>query len=312
MSNQNYHCKQLELYAAARFSWRKFIAFISQFNAFKGFYNVPYANARLAEIDAAQAIPDEQVRGEAAETLHITLNQKAETALNRWQDLKRYIADAFTEELQITKLQAAGSELYEPARQHDWESLQGLMNDGLTFIANHFADLTAGNNMPPAFQTTFNTAKTNFELTYNQFLDAETDEPVSTQAKVDANNNVFDKLMKMLLDGQQIFRTNDAVKNHFTFTHTLGIISAPGDCTLKGRCVKGIAQTPEEGVRVTIPELGQTVFTDAEGKYNISGFASGNYSAILEKNTLQTQTFTDLSFDPGTSITRNATMIPNA
>ena len=108
MIKTSYKCTQQELYAVARLGWNSATAYINNFTAFKPKYVSAFITARLAEVDAAEALPDAEQRTEDSKTLRVSLKSKAEECLGIWQKLKRYIMDAYPAGQQQIKLDAAG------------------------------------------------------------------------------------------------------------------------------------------------------------------------------------------------------------
>ena len=223
----NYNCTQAELYAVCTLGWTNYSNNLTLFTAHKGFYTALFGSTRLAEVVSAQQLPNEQTRDEVVETFRLVLGQKGKTARNKWQDLKSYIETAFPDPFMKPKLEAAGSKFYEQAARGNWEVLKDMMVAGRGFIVANAAALAAGNNMPAGFLASFTLAKAGFETTYTDFLVAEENAVLQTNAKITANNGIYDKLAAMQGDGKKIFRDSPDMANLFTFDYLLGLISPP-------------------------------------------------------------------------------------
>lgn len=222
----DYNCKQLELYAVCRLGLGSYREHLTVFGNFKGKYGTPaFGNIFEAAINAAATLPDFQARDEKSETAGIKLTKKGTECANKWQDLKRYIADVNDwEELQKPKLEAAGSTLYRQASQGNWEVMKGLLQTAKNFIDNNTAELQAGGNMPAGFSGQFDTLKQDFEALYDTFTDAEQDQSEETDEKLEENNALYKTLIDFFLDGQAIFREKQATKERFIFDHVLSIV----------------------------------------------------------------------------------------
>jgi len=282
MADNKYPCTQGELYACCYIGWKSYGNNLARFTNFKGFYTALFGTARVGEVDAAKALPDEQTRDEVAETLRILLIDKGTECTDGWQQLKRYIASAYPDELQKPKLEAAGSDYYREATNENWEDLSLLMQAGSNFIGNNTADLTANNNMPLTFQNDFNTLKTDYDALYLDFKNAEQIAFTLTENKINANNAIYDKLIEMFLDGQQIYKKEPATMKQFVFESVLELVSSPGSSGLKGTVTKQVDGTPIEGAKLTLVELVKAVETDALGKYDFGNFAAGTYTLRIE------------------------------
>ena len=222
---KKYNCTQTELYAICIIGLTSYRENITDFGNFKGYYNAAWGNTFEDQIEAAKQLKSQQQRGEPSETANIQMQEKGDECLVAWQRLKRHIADVQGwENLQKPKLEAAGQGYYEAAGKGNWEDLKELMDDGKTFITNNVGDLTANQNMPPAFQGQFNTLKGEFDTLYDTFTDAGQDAEEETKEKIDANNGIYDTLIGMFKDGQEIYRKDRPKQERFIFDHVLGIV----------------------------------------------------------------------------------------
>jgi hypothetical protein len=228
----NYPCKQLELYSVLRIGLSNYRDKQTDLALFKAKYTTIWGDDFEAEINAVAALPDYQTRDETTESLGILLSAKAINCGNKWQDLKRYIADvAGWEDLQKPKLEAAGSNLYPSATHGNWPFMSGLMQTAENFISNNLSQLTANDNMPPAFQGEFTVLTTEFEALYAQLTDGFQDNAELTDEKVGESNRLHKKLMVMFLDAQAIFRSEAATQERFVFAHVLSIIRGSSGVT---------------------------------------------------------------------------------
>ena len=305
-----YKCSQSALYSLCRLAWANCQNQLARFTAFKPFYDAPFITARIAEVTAAEDLPHEQARDEASETAHINLHRQAEICLGKWRELKRYIITAFPD-MEKPKLESAGSEFYDKAQQMNWEEVQALMNAGENFITTHSVDLSAGNNMPVGFPPSFSSSKTNFETVYAQALLEEENQSLATDEKITANNDLQDKVMLMLLDGQVIFQNEESMQQLFIYNHLLEMVTRRvANC--KGRVSTGIANAPVEGCRIFIPELDHFADSDNEGRYDFGRLAAGTYTLKVSKDGFEEQTHTDVEVSTGTTITRDFSLVPSA
>ena len=311
MATPNYHCTQQELYTILETAWNNCKREQLRFATFKAKYTIPYIDGKLLDVITTKEIPDEQARNEAAETARIHLSAAGILCLNKWQLLKRYIADAFPKELQKPKLESAGSDYYLKASQENWDSLSGLLTSAMQFINTNLAALTAADNMPPAFQTEFQTLKSDFETKHQTFLAAEETEVSGAEIKVNANNQVHAEAMKMLLDGQEIFKNEEATQKQFIFAELLYLASGTGTAGVKGHVTSAPANTPLENVKVGIPAKNKIVQTNETGFYQFLQLAAGKYTITFELEGYQTHTEIQFDIKVGTVSTLNVELTPN-
>ena len=83
----NYNFSMAVLYTVCRLAWQNCLNNVAVFAARKGFYNAAYIALRMGEIDAAEALPDEQARDDAHETLRIQLKIKNDALRKRKERL---------------------------------------------------------------------------------------------------------------------------------------------------------------------------------------------------------------------------------
>jgi hypothetical protein len=310
MTTANYNCNTQELYSAARLGWDSCSEQLTDFTAFKAKYTATYITAQLAEIDTAANLPDDQARAAKAESERINLTQIADTCLANWQKLKRYIADAFSTEQQKPNIESAGSQYYEKAGNYNWDSLQGLLTAGQTYIAANLAALQANQNMPAVFATTFGTDKTAFDNLHQQFLQSEELSQQGTEAKVIANNKVYSNLISMFLDGQEIYKTNEVIKKQFVFDQVLNLVSGTGTAGIKGYVTADKTNTPIQGAIVAIEQNGKSATTDQDGKYQILQVGANTYNIKIGAEGYTSKLIENVVIKTGTISTLSATLVP--
>ena len=165
-----YPCRQAELYVIVRIILLNLLAKIPAFANLKPKYNATFYNAQRLQLKNAKDMPDEEVRKARVTAKRIELEKAGKAARDRWQELKRYIREAFAEDQWTAKENEAGAQYYESASSGNWEDVESLMEDGDAFISTYAVELSANNNMPAGFPTLFASADTAFGLKLDQFL----------------------------------------------------------------------------------------------------------------------------------------------
>ncbi len=282
---RNYNCTQTELYAVCLTGLKSFRENLADFSNFKGYYSNAWANDFEQEIKDAKKLKGQQQRTEPSESGRIKLVEKSDECLVAWQRLKRHIADVQGwEKLQKPKLEAAGQLYYETAANENWEDLQELMDDGESFITDNLADLTANQNMPPAFHGQFSTLKTEFDTLYNTFTDVTQDAEEETSEKINANNALNGKLMGMFKDGQEIYRKDRAKQERFIFDMVLEIV--------RGAKGKTKSFTVEPSSKLTVARV----------VANSAIENTGQVTLWVNKGEVETQTPSAVQLDPESTI----------
>lgn len=254
----------------------------------------------MDEVEKAATLKDDQARGEQSETLRIKLTQSATNGLANWQKLKRYIADAYTADFQKTKTEAAGISYYDKASNSNWDSVQGLLKSGIIFIDDNFADLTAKKNMPDSFKDTFNNAKLEFDELHKNFLLSEETMPVNTEIKITKNNEIYANLISMFLDGQEIFRNEEATQKKFIFDQALNLASGTGTAGIKGYITNSKDKSPVIGATIRIAQTSKSAVSEESGRYEITQVAAGKYQIEISALGYQTKLIAEQEVKVGT------------
>jgi hypothetical protein len=290
MALPNYRCSQQDLYTVTNLAWQSCLQHQAAFFNFSELYTEAFIQGKIQQVLDASNLPDEQARSSQSEILRIDLSKSATANLGNWQKLKRYISKAWAEEYQKARLEEAGQKYYLKAGNEDWESVKGLLSSGSNFIDNNVAALTANLNMPASFQTTFDDDKATFFQLHQQFLDSEESVRIETDNKINANNAVYKDNISMCLDGQEIFKDNEAVKRQFVFDQLLNLASGTGTAGIRGTVTDSATNLPIENVNLTFQEVDKGTTTDQDGKYIITQVAAGDYHVVITANGYQTQT----------------------
>jgi hypothetical protein len=212
-----YRCSQMELYAVCRLMWANCLEHIADFEQLKPYYTPAFINNSIAEVAAAEMLPDEDQRNSQSKTARANMDKKAARCLVNWQALKRYIVNAYKGNTTIlnAKLNAAGAGYYRSASRGNWEDVAGLTSAALRFLGENTAELEAGNNMPAGFVALFATDAALFDTTYRLFMSKRQERKTGRHEKMEQNNLIFEQLMLMAKDGVHIYRYDAAIRNRF-------------------------------------------------------------------------------------------------
>jgi len=277
MTPSIYRCSQQELYSCCLLGWTSCSENLAAFTAFKSKYDLAFVTTQLASVDDAKRLKGNQARSAQSETYRIELVALADQCRSNWQSLKRYIVEAFAPEMQKPQLEAAGQEYYTKATQNNWEAIESLNNFGETYIADNEAILASAGYMPLTFKPDFVAACTAFTAKHLQFMNQEETDEEGTQEKIEANNAIYTQLINMCLDGQEIFKNNEAKYKQFVFADILIKASSVGTAGIRGIVRDAATQLPIAGVSVTILGSSQSAITDIDGRYEIKPLAAGYY-----------------------------------
>jgi len=312
---RKYSCSQTELYQICHTGWQSYLDNVAAFTAFNANYDAAYGAAAIAEIDAAQALPDFQQRDYVSESLRIQLVQQADAAIILWKTLRSHIAKAFPAPNFETSMEAAGIQYYDDAVRYDWEELKQMLLSGQAFITANTAALSAI-GMTVAFPTDYQNAYTQFNTTLTNFLAAEQEGKQGTDEKIIANNNIFDKLNMMFDDGQIIFINDAATRERFMYSKVRQLISnQPGNddeenqLTFSGYLTDNENNEPIVDAVFTVGTVTFTTDEDGYFEQNFTITEVTTFNATIKKPGYETATG-PIQMSPGVNLTQDLQMTP--
>ena len=265
-----YNCTQAELYAITSIALNSFQENLSAFSTFKSIYTPTYYADRVAELNAAIALPYFQQRDEPVEIARIALKSKATECLVAWQSLKSYIIDTFDKPQQKALLESAGADFYRGAADDNWEVMQQLLTMAKQFIATHSIEMTNADVMPVNFPSEFETLKLNLYALYDDFKAKEQTIKQVTAAKINANNALYRNIISMMKDGRIIFRGDAAVRDRFIFKKVKAIVTPPASSV---KTFEGIAEA-QQPVAVVLTDVNLNAAQTRLSFYNTAAVPS--------------------------------------
>jgi hypothetical protein len=287
----SYRCQQIELYSVARHIATSYGDYIETFMDYNGSYTTETGVELKAAVDAASALPDMNVRSAKHAVLRKQLGGLRNEGLVLWQQLASFIRDGFEPDVYNEMLTEAGHGYYAAAGNNDWEAVDGLLEAAVNFVAANSVALVAG-GMVDGFAEDLGSAQEAFLLKYEAFVEEEELAMEVRDAKIEANNVVYAKVMRMCKDGRAIFRLEAALRLRFTFLAVLRLIHGG----LKGHGVSGVVRIGTEGAVVAQAEVvlerllldGRVkrvgvVQTDIDGLFKFNRVRNGRYRALAEK-----------------------------
>lgn len=265
---------------------------------FKSKYTNAYFDAFVEEIATAEGMKSEQARNAEHESIRVELVNLASECREFWQNLKRYIADAFGEEFAEINWDAAGWANYADASNDKWDKVTALMNDASIYGAENKAKLQANGFMPDAFLDDMNAKALEFNTRYDDFIQAEENAMDGTAAKVVANNNLWKKAVGIALDGQTVFMKDEVKKKQFSLEAIGDLISPPGAASALLEISNANTGIAISGVEALIVGTDHTATTDAEGRGEMTQLKAGKAQLKLMCDGFE-DLFMDYTFKPG-------------
>lgn len=277
-------------------------------------YDQTWIDDLRAMLTAAIALPTEEEAQAVSSLIGAELIKQNLVCCGLWQTLARRIRGAYPADMVEIQLSAAGQSKYRTAYDKNWPDAKSLLDSGRKFLTANLATLTANGNMNASFATTFSDAAAVFNTLLSNYESSKEATKVATQNRIIALNNIYDLLMPMMLDAQDLFKNDEAVRTQFVYTHVLERISGPGLAGARGVVISNINAFPIEGALVEIwldasPATRYSSVTDIDGKYLIT-CPSGDYKFMASADNYVASAIKDISIAVGTISAFNEKLAP--
>ena len=279
--NSSFGCTQQELYLATPIAWALCRKNLARFTKLKGFYTEGYINERLAEIEAAKAIPSLNVRKDEPNTHRVYLDDAIAACCDHFLMLKALISTAYRVDMLDGKYKAAGSTFFSKAEQGNEGAISDMNLSAIQFIQNNEADLKANNNMSDTFLAdyqaviaTYNTHRTAYAASSSMATDL-------TKDNTEANNNIYKLMMAMLSDAKILFRREPELRDQFAFTAILDKVVSSSVAGIRGKVTNKLTEKGINKVKIVIEGRDKMVETNKLGKFDIAQLANGTYKLIF-------------------------------
>lgn len=286
-----YRCSQSDLYTVCETIAGTYTDHSASFEAYSSLYTATTGTDLLAEIAAARLMPDESQRNATHAVLRKDLDNLRVNCLSLWQQLTSYIRDGFAPEVYDNMIDSAGHAYYESALGGNWDSVRSLMDSASSFITTEAADLTTG-GMPAGFDASVTTAKDDFAAKHDAFLQSEEASRISTDKKIEANNNIYRQTIRICEDGKRIYRQEASVRLEFTFDRVLDLVrNSQTGHGVSGNTTDAATEDVLGQVELTLERLQDdgtyveegTLDSDNAGFYKFNGVVDGSYRMTVAK-----------------------------
>ncbi len=265
------------LYTVCFAAWNLCQQYLKDFAGLKSLYTKKFIADAVQAVQAAKDLPNVHQSVAARKAARIDLGNATTQVRDNWQLLKVYITKAYTKDMLQTKLNLAGASYYAKTTVNNWSSVRSLIDAANSFISDNMEVLMANQNMPADFQATFQSDGDTCTQLSTIFFSLNLAKKMATDAKTAANNAIYQSLMEMLKDGQQIFKADAAVKQLFVFRNLVASHKGEGTASLSGRMYNASKQ-PVEGAVIVSKDQKYTATTNEKGHYRIARIASGTYT----------------------------------
>lgn len=267
---------QEEFFTIARAILASVLRYLAIFFQNKAKYTEAYVNSILADIAAAEDMPQLAARTEDGKIMREETAKLLNEALALWKVLETYIMDAYPKSERTTRLEAAGAKQYARAKQQSWNHAKSLLSAGKKFIAENTAALEANENMPKSFPEKYNNAEMAFTAMYEKYAAEKERQTVDTSDRNNAIAKIFETIQGVCRDGQAYFEGSPEKQELFVFEKAKkGVLGTkPGG--INGTVVNEAGKVIV-GATVHIEGLDKALVTDKKGRFAWKQLAAGKY-----------------------------------
>ena len=295
-----YNCSQQDFYNAARLGIKICGDKVADLGKLKGKYTPEFFTFLLADVNAADQMPDADNRRAMRQNVRLDLVALKNKVLKLYGFLKSYIDEAYDADRRDLMYTAAGDGYAAKARAENWGSVTTLLSSAIPFTEKNKDHLTAKNNMPPTFLDDLKAAEQAFKAGYDIFLAIEGGK-VQADEKIAANNAVYTAIVSLLTDAQRVFKDEDpAFAKKLSFSALVAQTHGTKNAGLVGKITQTDGKTPIVGAIVSLAGTEKTTVTDSEGKYEFYPLSIGSYSVMVKADTYITQTVSEQNIKLGT------------
>ena len=284
-----YNCPQAVFIVLVDTVLNSLLEFLAAVTAEVPRYDQAWIDMMRAKLTAAIALPTEEEAQAASSLIRVTLMQQTLDCCRLWQTLARRINGAYPANMVDIQLSAAGQSKYASAYNKN-------------------------GNMNASFATTFSDATDQYNTLLSDYESSKEAIGVATQNRIAAFNEIYELLIEMMKDAENLFQDNEAVRTQFVYSHVLERISGPGLAGARGTVFNSATLYPITGVLVEIwlPDMPVTRYaavTDLDGKYLIN-CPSGNYYIQFTADGFVPSGAKDISISVGTVSAFNEKLTP--
>ena len=306
--NSLFNCTQQELYLAATLAWGLCRKHLMRFSKLKGFYTEGYINDRLAEVEAAKAIPNYKTRKDEPSLNRVYLDEAIESCCDYFLMLKALIASAYRVDLLEGRYDVAGTTYFAKAAQGNEGALNDLNTSAIQFIEKNEADLKADNNMSDTFLADYQAVVAQYKTIRKAYVESSSTANDLTKDNTEANNNIHKTMMSMFADARVIFRREPDLRDQFAFVRILDQVVSSSVAGIRGKVTNSVTEKGINKVKIEIENKEKTYETNKLGRFDIAQLANGTYKITFTCTGYKDVVIDDFEVKTGVYNTLNVVM----
>lgn len=299
-TSASYKCSQAHLYLSCEEAIILIDTHINRLNMASPAFNATYVQDLKLQLQAARSLPSHQTRNEAHESARVDLVKATDDLIDSYELFQFHIDRAYPKDLREAKHEAAGKLHLAKAKRYAWDALESLITSAQYALAAFSADLLANNNMKPSYPNAFDGLVQAVRSAYLEFNAATRASTDGTNAKITANNAIYEAIQDALKLGRIVFKRKPEIADKFHFDSLLDFVSGTSAAGLKGTITNQTNDEPIAGATISLVGTNYTTTTAADGTYDLSPVASGTYTVQCSAPGFQPQTITAKQVKIGT------------
>lgn len=301
MDSSSFNCSQSDFIIVVETGINSYLQYLPRFTEFSPVYSTGWSDALTFRLTNAAAMPDEDTRRSESEAIRKELVKLNRMCCKAWQALKRYISRSFEPDIVYLKLKAAGANYYKLAANDGWPEASQMFTNAKNFIEANAKKLAAV--MPASFPASFDKKVEEFRKTLALYEQSKETIMEGTQNRRKELNSIHRDFMEMMLDGQEIFSDDEAVRKQFVFTDILSRVSGAGLAGIRGSITDTVTNAAIANATIIIKNGNGITFgtttSDEAGKF-LHNSPSGTYDVTVIANGYITRTVNGFTVDVGT------------
>lgn len=276
-TKRNYSCAEEVLYTAARSGYLLCRNNLAAFTRFDPAYSSSYLTDAEKAVDDAEALVSIVERNSESKMMRLQLKAMARGIRADWQLAKRYTVKAFRNDDLQAHLEALGIGFYNAAADDRWTSVNSMVGVTNTFVTRYKTQLEA-KGLPTDFQQNFMDAGAKFKAKRLEYIALDDSIELQADAKVKANNAVYETLIEMLKDSQKI--VTGKLKRIMTFNHLKKQAQGTTPCGFKGY-IYDADGFPLPGAVVMTKDGRFRAVADERGRFHITRMENGEWTFVV-------------------------------
>ncbi|MBL7815877.1 MAG: hypothetical protein JNL70_12755 [Saprospiraceae bacterium] len=269
MAISNYSCSQAELYTTCRTAWLLCQQYLQGFSAYKSKYTPEFITDNLALISSVESMGGFVARTMPVKELRKELLNEKSDLMAFFVRLKGYVVEVFKGDKKSLEANCTemGQAYYDKIGSSNWSDVSGLLSAMVPYVKSNQALLMEKGYMPATFLSQLEEKEISFKAAYETWKGEYEASPDATNSKIVANNDLKERVMAMLADGQAAFFNDKTIAQKFVWATLLAPVRGLKPMGFTGKTTDKTSEGPLSKAMLCIDSLNMRVPCDKNGRY---------------------------------------------